>query len=245
MPRERAHHHHHNHHHHHHHHHHYQNDHAQNDHAQNDHQQNDHGQAVTQQYQGALIRCNLALAVFRDHLVAVEFDRLQPRSNAAERGSQTRHPSRPQLRPRPGIPAPTSFSGKMGRLNIIEKAVLYDVEQYPFNMYFVRNDKREGLQMDICWKVPSKYVWLARVSSIDMVTELHALFHDLSPPERSRISMMWCGELSPATAISLIVSPCQNDDGEKVENGEGEVIPGNSEQLVTLGRLLDFEVKKG
>jgi hypothetical protein len=132
----------------------------------------------------------------------------------------------------------------MGRLNIIEKAVLYDVGQYPHNKSFVRNDKREGPQMDICWKIPGKYVWLARVSSIEMSKELYALVHELSPPERPRLSILWRDELSTETGISLIVSPCQSDDREKVENGEGEVIPENSQQLVTLGRLLGFEVKE-
>lgn len=122
---------------------------------------------------------------------------------------------------------------------------MYEVGQSTSKKFFVRNDKREGPQMDICWKVPGKYVWLARVSSRDMVAELHALVHDLSPPERSSNSMIWRDELSPTTAISLIVSPFQNDDSEKVENGEGEVIPENSEQLVTLGRLLGFQVKEG
>jgi hypothetical protein len=97
--------------------------------------------------------------------------------------------------------------------------------------------------MDICWKVPNKHVWLARVSSKEMAAELVNLALSLSPPGWTNFSMIWRGEYGAEISIILSTHPKRNVD--KVENGEGEVIPYDDQKIATLGRLLGFEVKEG
>lgn len=97
--------------------------------------------------------------------------------------------------------------------------------------------------MDICWKVPDKYVWLARVSTQDMASELVTLALSLSPPGWSNISMIWRGEYG--SEISIILCTHRKEYVDKVENGEGEVILFDHQKIATLGRLLGFEVKEG
>ncbi|KAM0277248.1 hypothetical protein ACHAO9_012618 [Fusarium lateritium] len=247
-----------------------QNDHDRNDHDQNIYgedghgederdrngqDRNDHNQAVMQHQEPSnseAVRVDsLTTAVFQDAFVSVETSRLQPRSNATEGDSQANQASqsqlRPQLRPRPRIqpapPAANPFSGQWGSLTFVEKAVVYELSPpHSSSPIFVRNEKREGPHINICWKVPGKHVWLARVSSIDINTELLAMVQALGPPGRSCFGAIWSFEKD--SVISLIISTHESEDGERVENGEGEVIPEGRERIPTLGRLLGFQVKK-
>ncbi|KIL85285.1 hypothetical protein FAVG1_11240 [Fusarium avenaceum] len=220
------------HHHHHHHHHHYQNEDGLDYYGLDDHHE----------------------AVGEQNQKAVKIDKAS-RDNADDRDSQTRHASRPKLQPRPRlqprpqsqlqpvIPATNPFSGKLRNLHLIEKAFVYEYGLSHPKTLSVRNVTREGPQMDICWKVPDKYVWLARVSSRDMATEVATLALSLSPPGWSTQSAICRGEYG--SEISIILCTHCRGGADKVENGEGEVITFDHQKIATLGRLLGFEVKEG
>ncbi|CAJ0552194.1 Ff.00g061730.m01.CDS01 [Fusarium sp. VM40] len=237
-------------HHHHHHHHHYQNEDGLDYYGLGDHHE-----AIGEQNQKAVKIDKAVFAVLRDSFVVVNFERLQSRNNADDRDSQTRHASRPKLQPRPRlqprpqsrlqpvIPATNPFSGKLRNLHLIEKAFAYEYGLSHPKTLSVRNVTQEGPQMDICWKVPDKYVWLARVSTQDMASELVTLALSLSPPGWSNISMIWRGEYG--SEISIILCTHRKEYVDKVENGEGEVILFGHQKIATLGRLLGFEVKEG
>ncbi|KAI6762642.1 hypothetical protein HG530_008622 [Fusarium avenaceum] len=194
---------------------------------------------------------NTVFAVLGDSFVVINSERLQPQNDAVERGSQTRHASRPILQPRPrlpprpqpAVPATNPFSGKLRSLHVVEKAFAYEYGLSHPKTLSVRSDTRQGPQMDICWRVPGKHVWLARVSSKAMSNELIDRALALSPPSCSNLSVIWCGEYSSEMAIILCVH--QRGDSDRVENGEGELIPYDHQKIATLGRLLGFEVKEG
>ncbi|KAH6949338.1 hypothetical protein DER45DRAFT_545255 [Fusarium avenaceum] len=230
----------------HHHHHHYQNE-----DGLDYYDQDDHHEAVGEQNQKAVKINKAAFAVLRDSFVVVNFERLQSRNNSDDRDSQTHHASRPKLQPRPQpqsqlqlvIPATNPFSGKLRNLHLMEKAFVYEYGLSHPKTLSVRNVTREGPQMDICWKVPDKYVWLARVSSRYMATEVATLALSLSPPGWSTQSAICRGKYG--SEISIILCTHCKGGADKVENGEGEVIPFDHHKIATLGKLLGFQVKEG
>lgn len=64
-----------------------------------------------------------------------------------------------------------------------------------------------------------------------------------SPPGWSTQSVILRGEYG--SEIFMILCTHRKEDVDKVENGEGEVIPFDHKKIATLGRLLAFEVKEG
>ncbi|KAF4501627.1 hypothetical protein FAGAP_2136 [Fusarium agapanthi] len=128
-------------------------------------------------------------------------------------------------------------------MTVIEKARIVDTDRY----FRVINCDSAGPQVNICWRVPGqRNIWLLRISmhSLDYTYKSFVpLFEAGAQPDLPKMSLFM--KFDDEDAVSVVVSSCGHrgpERLERLERGEGEILPRGRGDIAALGRLVGFEV---